>query len=174
MHPGNGRLCSTIFPRRTVVGTTVASLWLQLIIVFLLSRLASQAWQTSSLQPLHLNVNVCACVHIRKSQRQIYCRLVHHQIRRHLSSCFPPPPAAPQKRSAAQLCHFWHSIALQHIISQASCIQQIRNPSAVAFDLLSQLPVAMYSCTEALGCATSTRQKFEPKPQLRNLPLIVL
>jgi len=30
-------------------------------------------------------------------------------------------------------------------------------------------------CTEAFGhCATSTGQKFEPKPQLRNLPLIVL
>ena len=30
-------------------------------------------------------------------------------------------------------------------------------------------------CTEALDrCATSTGQKFEPKPQLRNLPLIVL
>ena len=29
-------------------------------------------------------------------------------------------------------------------------------------------------CTEAFGhCATSTGQKFEPKPQLRNLPLII-
>ena len=29
-------------------------------------------------------------------------------------------------------------------------------------------------CTEAFGrCASSTGQKFEPKPQLRNLPLIM-
>ena len=40
---------------------------------------------------------------------------------------------------------------------------------------ISRSRTILQLCTEAFGhCATSTGQKFEPKPQLRNLPLIII
>jgi len=50
-----------------------------------------------------------------------------------------------------------------------------RNMTFLQLTLCQMTFAAVVVCTEAFGhCATSTGQKFEPKPQLRNLPLIVL
>ena len=82
-------------------------------------------------------------------------------------------------KDASSISHIWVASSRRtpqrnQTIGQASTKRLTANWFCQNHWAHGYLPDMDAECTEAYGrCATSTGQKFEPKPQLRNLPLII-